>query len=294
MIQMLKNLTGWKLFLFLGLLAIFPGCTQVSENDAIAEPIEPEQLSDSPIETQTNETETTLSDPLSDASSTQLASGDRDHAIVAAVCGENNVSANISANISANPEGEIIGACEICPSFTGYSEEPGGEIAQINYGSFTAPNMNEAVVFLDGCEPHVNNWGGSILLRGSDSNWSMVRYEPAVRSGNCLTFSHNGIDSLVCENGYMNQGYLSNWWDQLEFVNNQIKTTRLIAVTSNTGSCRPPLHEMEILETESKDVNNDGLSDLVAVVSEATKPFPTMNPRSCGVNQIYQTQRFIG
>lgn len=265
MMQRLKKLTGCKLLLLSGLLAIFSGCSQVSENDALAEPIAPEKLPESQIQTQNNETETKLSDVLSDANSTQLASGDRDNqdnaAIVAAICGE--------TNISANPQGEIIGACQICPSFTGYSEQPGGEIAQINYGSFTSPNMNEAVVFLGGCEAHVNNWGGSILLRGSDSNWSMVRYEPAVRSGNCFTFSHDGIDSLVCENGYMNQGYFSNWWDKLELTDNQIKTTRLIAVGSNIGSCRPPLYEMKILETESKDVNNDGLSDLVAVVSEA-------------------------
>lgn len=264
MIQMLKNLTGWKLLLFWGLLAIFQGCAQVSENDAtIAEPIEPEKLSASQIETQNPETEI----QIYDANSTQ-ASGNQDNqdnqdnaAIVAAICGENN--------ISANADGEMIGSCQTCPSFTGNSEENGGAIGPVMYGNFTAPNINEAVVDFEGCEAHVNNWGGSILLRGADSNWSMVRYEPAVRSHTCLTFSHNGLDSLVCENGYMNQGYLSNWLDKLEFAANQIKTTRLIGVTSNTGSCRPPLYEMEILSPESKDMNNDGLSDLVVVVSEA-------------------------
>ncbi len=55
-------------------------------------------------------------------------------------------------------------------------------IEGIIYGSFTAPDIGEAVVDFAGCEAHVNNWGGSKMLRRYDRNWSMVRYEPEVRS----------------------------------------------------------------------------------------------------------------
>ena len=181
--------------------------------------------------------------------------------VLAAICGPDNIALNFNA--------ETIDRCKTCPSFTGNREEKGVEIEQVIYGSFTAPGMDEAVVDLSGCEGHVNNWGGSILLRSDRQHWSMVRYEPGVRSLDCLNFSHDGINSLVCENGYINQGYVANWLDKLEFPENTIATTQLISVTSNSGSCRPPLYEVEIVETQSQDINNDGLSDLLVVVSEA-------------------------
>jgi len=180
--------------------------------------------------------------------------------MLAAICGADNIS----------PKSDVamIDSCQTCPSFTSNTGENGGEIEQIIYGSFTAPGIDEAVVDFHGCEAHVNNWGGSILLRRYEQSWSMVRYEPGVRSLSCLTFSQDGLDSLVCEHSYVNQGYLVNWLNQLEFEPDRIGRTELINVTSNTGSCRPPFYAVEIVETQSQDVNNDGLSDLVAVLTE--------------------------
>lgn len=186
--------------------------------------------------------------------------------MLAAICG--------ASNISPSSDGVMVESCQTCPSFTSNSGNPGGTIEQIIYGSFTAPGLDEALVDLGDCEPHVNNWGGSILLRRSDQEWSMVQYEPGLRSLSCLTFSQDGLDSVVCEHSYINQGYLVNWLNQLEFEPDRIGRTELINVTSNTGSCRPPFYSVEIVETQSQDVNNDGLSDLVAVLTEARETSP--------------------
>ena len=63
--------------------------------------------------------------------------------------------------------GAATGACTPCPAFTSF-RHPGGQPDPAP-PSVTAtspvPTFTDALVDVGGCEPHVNNFGGSLLLR---------------------------------------------------------------------------------------------------------------------------------
>lgn len=181
------------------------------------------------------------------------------------ICGQSNVF------IDRKQEDKVDKvSCKTCPSFTTFSGEPGGVLTSVVYGSFTASNSREALVDVMGCEPHVSSWGGSALLRRSQSGWSFVRYEKGLRSSRCLKFlEQNGRNSLVCEGSWMGQGYLSQWLEVFKISSTQSTKTTLLNVASNVESGKPPFFDVGIEDFSLRDVNKDGLLDLVIKVSEA-------------------------
>ncbi len=105
------------------------------------------------------------------------------------------------------PSAEILARCVTCPSFTTEGLTDVGNFAAITaatYGRFTTVWRQEAMVDLSGCEGHVGNFGGSVLLQRlpqSPSSWKIVRYERGVRSQACLPLrARQQRDVLVCQN----------------------------------------------------------------------------------------------
>ena len=138
------------------------------------------------------------------------------------------------------------------------------------YGSFTKSGTHEAVIDLEGCQPHAGNWGGSALIRKNNQQWSLVEYKAALRSEKCLKFKgSNDRHQLICEGSHLGQGYLNTWLDLVTFNSNKMVTSSLLTVLSNGGSCRPPYYEVEIMDFLAQDVNKDGKNDLTIKISEA-------------------------
>src|SRR5580692_3692921 len=46
----------------------------------------------------------------------------------------------------------------------------------ITLGHFLAPTSEDAVLWMRGCEPHMLNFGGTILLTRKSQKWSMLWY----------------------------------------------------------------------------------------------------------------------
>ncbi|MHC5770761.1 MAG: hypothetical protein ACYTXI_35325 [Nostoc sp.] len=178
-------------------------------------------------------------------------------ALMRGVCGKDNIN-------SSNPK-----SCTKCPSFAG-NGGGSGTLTSVIYGSFTKSGSTEAFVDLEGCQAHAQNWGGSVLLSRASRSWSVVRYEAGLRSDSCLKIpNRTGRHSLVCEGSHLGQGYLSSQLDALEIGLTKTRTTNLLTVGSNTGSCRPPYYEVQIKDFLAQDTNEDRLLDLVVKVSEA-------------------------
>ncbi len=204
-----------------------------------------------------------------------LAEVNLESGIVRAICGEDNI-----AEIS--PETDGIGACQVCPSFTsdgesGYNSEGANAIlTAISNGSFTDSDRVEAVVDLSGCDPHVGNFGGSVLLRQSGSRWRVVNYENGYRSQDCLTVeTASDRDLLVCRASYTGMGYINEWLDVRQHSNTDIESTQLLGVESNIHACRSPFFDVRIVDFELQDENEDGWKDVVATVSSAVETNPT-------------------
>jgi hypothetical protein len=196
--------------------------------------------------------------------------------LMQSICGQSNVF------IDRKQEDKVDKvSCKTCPSFTGSSGEPGGVLTSVVYGSFTSSSSREALVDVNGCELHAQNWGGSALLRRSNSGWSFIRYEKGLRSNRCLKLrEQNGRNSLVCEGSWMGQGYLSQWLEAVKISSTQTITTTLLNVASNAGSGKPPFYDVGIENFSLRDVNKDGLPDLVIKVSEAREAKGTTRPKN--------------
>jgi len=154
--------------------------------------------------------------------------------------------------------------CKTCPSFTTF-HDTSGSLTSVVYGSFTKTGTREALVDLNGCEPHANNYGGTVLLRRTSNGWSRIRYQIGFRSYDCLKIntSTDHRNSLVCEIMDMAQGNLFASLDQIEIGSAKNTTTNLLAVNSNTGTCRPPYYQVEIKDFFRED------NKLIVKVSEA-------------------------
>ncbi|BDA76401.1 hypothetical protein CAL7716_105670 (plasmid) [Calothrix sp. PCC 7716] len=180
-------------------------------------------------------------------------------ALMQSICGVGNINST---------KGKV--SCKTCPSFTGSNTSSGGSLISVIYGSFTKSNVREAFVDFSDCEPHVHNWGGSVLLRKTSKGWSRVRYEQGLRSFQCLKFATStSRHSLVCKASYTGMGNEHTWLNTVEIGSTKTITTDLLKVVSNTGSCYPPYQEVQIVDFTLQNANKDGKKDLAVRVSEA-------------------------
>ena len=76
----------------------------------------------------------------------------------------------------------------------------------VAYGHFTTPNAQEAYVTYSGLEPHSDNFGGGILLRGSDGGWKPVRWIAGGQMDHCVAFPDPGPQRMLCLSGYAGMG----------------------------------------------------------------------------------------
>lgn len=88
---------------------------------------------------------------------------------------------------------------------------PGGwRITGVIRGRFLQPDREDAVLSTDGCEPHVTQWGGSILIPGENPHRLKPRYYSGLISRACHKIqASDGRDLLVCETTDAHQGYLT-------------------------------------------------------------------------------------
>ena len=101
-----------------------------------------------------------------------------------------------------------------CPVYTSF---PGDgmtwTLAALTLGHFLSPTSEDAVLWMDGCEPASENFGGTILLTWRAQRWSMLWYKPGVDTSRCHKVPlRDGREILVCIGEYGAQG---NVWTDL-------------------------------------------------------------------------------
>lgn len=172
--------------------------------------------------------------------------------------------------------------CRPCPKFVEDGLEGRLTFSSVVYGRFLSARETNAVLDFNGCEAHVNNFGGSVILRWKgDTNWSFVRYEPGNRTNDCLKYrERDGHDFLVCRTFYANMG-VSIEGIGVQDLRASAQGGPLVSLTSNDEVCIDPArNHFEIITFERADVNRDGLRDLRLVITEAHTTVP--KTWSCG------------
>ena len=114
-----------------------------------------------------------------------------------------------------------------CPEFTGLSEFSGWTLLAVTRGHFLSPESDDAALAMTGCEPHSENWGGTILLTHRAQEWMMLWYKAGVETSQCHKVKlEDNREILVCLGSDGGQGLL---WTQLYVEDLQAPRPALMA-----------------------------------------------------------------
>jgi hypothetical protein len=98
--------------------------------------------------------------------------------------------------------------CPSCPDYTfGAPRGFGFSLEAVTFGHFLSPTSEDAVLWMTGCEGHVNYGGGTILLTRKPQRWSMLWYKAGVVTAQCHKVPlRDGREILVCIGTYSGMG----------------------------------------------------------------------------------------
>jgi hypothetical protein len=93
------------------------------------------------------------------------------------------------------------------------------ELEAVFNGSFSKAGAMEAAAVFNGCEPHSDNWGGTLLVEWKGNAWSAASYRSGFHPLFCLPFPKPGAhDVLVCSWASTHQGHTAWMLDVYDFT----------------------------------------------------------------------------
>jgi hypothetical protein len=95
-----------------------------------------------------------------------------------------------------------------CPKFTSFAgDNLGWSLSRLTHGHFRSPTSEDAALWMEGCEPHSENFGGTILMTRRSGRWIMLWYKAGVVTERCHKVPLvSGREVLVCIGTYGAQG----------------------------------------------------------------------------------------
>jgi hypothetical protein len=168
------------------------------------------------------------------------------------------------------------GSCRVCPAYTSSDGDTFGDGAAVgpyNFGSFVSPGANEAYVQLSGCEPHVNNWVGAVLLRKVKTKWKFIRYDAGTQLVDCIPFVYeSGADLLVCRGGWSGQGVSIGAGDATYIGPNKSSQNVLINTTDSSGACYRRFDVVNITNVTRRVKSTSQYLDVSVSEQHGTRP----------------------
>jgi|GEM_PF-1198676 len=181
--------------------------------------------------------------------------------------------------------GATTGACSPCPGFADSGFDDGMTLEAVTYGKFLKGKDTYALLDLSGCEPHVNNFGGSVLLRWQGlTRWKFVKYAPGYRTENCLKYpAQDGRDLLLCEAGYAGMGTVISSLLLEDLSQKEAAGQQLFSTSDSSGACLESGSVQELLEWKQIKLNGDRYPDLRATVKSGVYTRDTTQKDACSV-----------
>jgi len=199
------------------------------------------------------------------------------------------------ASVTAGAKGVTAG-CKACPAIVPGGNSLGSDgsgpafsLDGVIYGSFTRTGAEEAVANFSGCEPHANNFGGSILLEKSPSGWKAKSYQAGFISDQCLKYRlRAGRDLMLCEGGYTGQGEIDSQLFIFDYaLQGDHQTNTLLSTMDNVGACLPGDKIVGSIESvHLRDLNHDGMPDLVVTLKAGKVKPPAGHEQDCGDSPV--------
>ena len=184
--------------------------------------------------------------------------------------------------------------CGGCPSLTSFAgadpsngKDPDFDLRQVLEGSFTRPGASEMLAEFFGCEPHVYNFGGTILLEKAGDNWRRVRYMNGI-IGLMRTYPRlDGRDIVLDQAGYTGQGISTGSISIYDFsVKPDPSVHELLRVEDTSGNaCQSERVTLSYFDKiDYPDLNGDGKPDLRVTVRWGTATVPARVRANCGLD----------
>lgn len=181
--------------------------------------------------------------------------------------------------------------CGSCPDFTGFKGEKSGpgegsafELRAVMQGAFARAGASELLAEFFGCEPHANNFGGTLLLRQSGAAWRRVSYAPGM-IGLVRSFRLKNDRDLVLERGgYTGQGETTEWVSTHDFAAKGDSAEHTLLSLQDTSLLYCESESVQIgdfAKLEFPDLNGDGLPDLRITVRSGKVTVPAMYHGNC-------------
>ena len=181
--------------------------------------------------------------------------------------------------------------CGGCPSFTGFAGQPASkgkspdfELYKVLEGSFTKPGASEMLAESSGCEAHVANFGGTLLLEKAGEKWRRARYNSGV-VGIVRAFQRkDGRDIVLDQGGYTGQGESTGWLSTLVFStkSDPVEHTLMRVQDTSENACQADRVSIGYIENlEFPDLNGDGNPDVRVTVRWGQAKVPSEFKGNC-------------
>jgi len=204
--------------------------------------------------------------------------------------------------------GEVVNGDEIecregCPDFTSFGsigDRFRWSLQAVTRGHFLSATSEDAVLWMTGCEPHSENFGGTALVTRRAERWTMLWYKAGVQTEKCHKVPlRNGREILICIATAGAQGisvtelYVEDLLDP-KAVLMAAEASSFFAARDTVGSCgwnqedeqKPyPLIRSRIEKVEFSSDKASGVSVITIAASYGKR---TMNPedvRACLANR---------
>jgi hypothetical protein len=133
---------------------------------------------------------------------------------------------------ASDPISSACGSPCVCPDFTPAAAGAGATATLVGRGSFLNAKADEALVELEGCEGHVDDYGGTVIVRQEAEGWRRVAYVPGLVPRDCVSESGpSGISRIACKKMHDSNG--GSWFNAAAVVDFLARRESLLI----TGAC---------------------------------------------------------
>jgi hypothetical protein len=186
-----------------------------------------------------------------------------DRAIVQSICPD-------QVRIEKLKNGTSLG-CGGCPSFTSFpgqepskGNQPDFELRKVLTGSFTRAGAKEVLAEFFGCEPHADNFGGTLILDQSGPKLKCIKWVPGTVGLVRVSPVVGGRDLVLSQGGYTGQGESTGWVSTYDFTKPDATEQTLLTIEDDSGNaCMAAEVKIGYISgLEFPDLNGDGKPDL--------------------------------
>jgi hypothetical protein len=172
--------------------------------------------------------------------------------------------------------------CDTCPH--GDQPDSGYSVSNVVFGHFVTPEGNDALVTVMGCEQKHGTVGWGFLVTKREGKWTQLDEMLGLTLDHCHAMRfRTGRQLLVCEDYSLDQYESIHSVSALFVKGESISFRNLLAASDTTIQCLEQTnpHRAQIDSVEFRDLNGDGIEDVVLTAAYGSLPDSPRRRKLC-------------